>query len=220
MKRHTVGAVLTTLRTYFYHDDLATLAADLEWTGISPWFYRQLEQTAVVVPKSERWRFMIRLIMVTYDLEMSDFVRFQASPDLDAEIGALHATNQTHEAWRQRCEALAWPDSALVARRMPQPWFDPQATYQLGDVLHAVRMLDDSSVSQFADSLDLPDLLYWQMESGQLPLSEDLVTWLKRLFAVDDLTVFTHAQDIVRSLHAAAKASSERDYQQVCKWLK
>lgn len=184
---HSVGEILRTVRLYTYGHDLPELKDRLELFGIQLWVYQAIEARRSTTLSFDYQE----ILMHFFGLQVADYRAFQRTSDLKCAVKTAVDSHRQHEAWRIRREHLVWPDSARVARRLTgdHPTDRTQQTYAA--ILRCLRVdMLQQTVDELAAYFDLSPLLYWQMETAQLPLSDDMVCWAGELLGVTDLTVF------------------------------
>ncbi|MDT7013672.1 hypothetical protein [Levilactobacillus namurensis] len=209
MTKHTIGAVLKALRLEKYGDSAGT--ADFEYDirtiyDIQPWAYWYLERQRAGQLDQER----LVLVCQIYDLTPESFAQLQVAPDLSAAVHAHTEAIRAHQQWQHRRERLAWPDSAMTAAQLTDPTTRPEATHRPEDILRYVRLASRWTVAHMAAYFELPDLLYWQMEVGLIPLSDEIDQWLCTLLNTDDLTTFTQTPDLDQLMRFALQQSTHQ----------
>lgn len=191
--RHTIGDVLKALRQTIYPDDLAGFKDDLTTFAIPAWFYFNLEQSRASHLTTNREGILLHFFGMPETTSMADL---QAAPDLPQAIKAALAVHDQAFAWYFRRETLPWPDSQQVAQHFQGPKKDPTANFREADLLRFLRKELVKTVPQLADYFNLPTLIYWRIETGQAPLTADMVSWIKAVLGVEDLRALTHAKEL------------------------
>lgn len=191
--RHTIGDVLTALRQTIYPDDLAGFKDDLTTFAIPAWFYFNLEHSHAYHLPAKREAIFLHFFGLPATTTLADL---QAAKDLPAAINAALTAHDQEYAWYFRRETLPWPDSQQVAQHFQAPKKDPTANFREADLLRFLRQELAKTVPQLADYFNLPPLIYWQIETGQRPLTADMVGWIKALLGVKDLRDLTHAKEL------------------------
>jgi len=199
MTQHTVGAVLTSLRQHVYQDNYQQLACDLAPYGVQLWYYQCLERSSVTYLSDSR----VAMLSSFYQFSPAGVRDFMTTPDLSHAIQEALAQKETLLRWHNRRENLPWPDSDRVARQLHQQPVDPAATYRYADMMRYIRLITQQSVAHAARYFAMPDLLYWQMETAQIPMADDILDWLRETLNTDDLSQFMHAHDFDDAMRRA-----------------
>ncbi|MDT6981384.1 hypothetical protein [Levilactobacillus zymae] len=198
--RHTIGEILQTIRHCCYQDDLRGFKHDLMMFAIPDWYYFNLEKSQAYYLPTEKEDLLMRF----FALEPARMAQFRTADDLPQAVNEALLDLVKKHAWEFRRMGLPWPDSAQVAKRLGKQPEDPTATFRYADLLRFLRVtILQKPVVLLADYFGLPPLIYWQMETAQVPVNAEIIAWLKEVLNTDDLRRYTHATDLKTAVDQA-----------------
>lgn len=204
--QHTTGEILVTLRREIFRDNWDMLAEDLVVYQLPLWFYQHLERSTdhAFTPKYDR------IFTELFDLDPGMLSQLLVAPDPVAILDALKDRVFTEAHWRLRRMRLPWPDQDNVAQRLART---SPARYPYGGLLRCVRLtMPGTTVSDMSLILHLPELVYWQVELGQLPANGDVLDLLFRAYGTNDLRPLLAATDLPERVKAHADQLPELSF--------